>query len=271
MDTVLFFAPPLVMCFLLVGIHCYLGLHVLARGVIFVDLALAQVAVFGSTIAFLIGFDHGEGMDYFISLGATLLAALFLAIANRLKQRVSQEALVGVLYAFASGAVILSVDKISHGAEHIKAALTGQLLWVTWADVGKVTVIYSLVALLYFIFRHPLLKSSMKGQGGWLWDFVFYGLFGVVMTSSARVAGVLLVFSFLIVPAVLSSLFVNSMRNRLLFGWGLGFVLSVLGMFISYWLDTPSGAVLVCLFTCLPLLIVVTFGLVQTGSPNISK
>ena len=268
MEAVLFLAPPLVMCFLLVGIHCYLGPHVLARGVIFVDLSLAQVAAFGTTIALLLGYEHGEGMDYFISLGATLLAALLLAIANQLKKQISQEALIGILYAFASGAVVLTVDKMSHGAEHIKAALTGHLLWVTWAQVGKVAVIYSLVAVAHLLLRKRLIAASFSDRGSWLWDFVFYGLFGVVITSSVHVAGVLLVFSFLIVPAVLSSLVAKGIGARLLFGWSLGFVLSSVGMLLSYRLDMPSGAFLVCLFTCLPLVAVLVMRVVQGNRQN---
>ena len=257
-EAVLFLAAPLAMCVVLVGIHCYLGLHVLARGVIFVDLALAQVAAFGSVLALLVGFERGDKMTYFISLAGTIVAAFFLAIANRYKERFSQEALIGILYACASASIVLLVDKMSHGAEHIKSALVGQLLWVTWLDVLKVLVIYGLVSIVHYVFRKPLLESSFGKSTHWKWDFLFYTLFGVVITSSVQVAGVLLVFSFLIVPAVLSSLFWKGIFQRLLFGWGVGFLLSVLGISLSYWLDLPAGALIVVVFTIVPILSVGT-------------
>ena len=244
------------MCFILVGIHCYLGLHVLARGVIFVDLALAQVAAFGSVLAFLFGFEHSDEKTYFISLAGTIIASLFLTIANRYRERFSQEALIGILYACASASIILLVDKMSHGAEHIKYALVGQLLWVTWIDVLKVTVIYTIVSVVHVIFRKQLLDNSFGRNFHWKWDFLFYALFGVVITSSVHVAGVLLVFSFLIVPAILSSLFCKGILQRLLFGWAVGFFLSILGMSLSYWLDLPAGALIVIVFTLLPILLV---------------
>ena len=256
MEAIDFLAAPLVMCFLLVGIHCYLGLHVLEREVIFVDLALAQVAAFGSLLSLFLGLGHSSVFTYLLSLAATFVAALFLALSNQYKARMSQEAVIGILYAFASASLILIADKISHGEEHIKHALVGQLLWVTWSDVIKVFGIYSVVALIHFIFRKPFLENSFSKTLSWKWDFLFYALFGLVITSSVHVSGVLLVFSFLIVPAVLSSIFYRSLLKRLFFGWGVGFLLSALGVFFSYSLDFPTGACIVALFTLLPILTV---------------
>ncbi|MBC86999.1 MAG: ABC transporter [Bdellovibrionaceae bacterium] len=254
MEAVSFLAAPFFMCVALVGIHCYLGLHVLHRGVIFVDLALAQVAAFGSAFAFLLGFDHHDLTSYFISLGSTLVAALFLAYSNRFRFQISQEAIIGVIYALASAAIILLMDKVSHGAEHLKQSLIGNLLWVTWADVLKVVVVYGLVGAIHYFYRHQFFQSSLKGGNHWIWDFLFYGLFGVVITSSVHYAGVLLVFSFLIVPAIISSLFYKEWRPRLIFGWVLGTILSLLGMILSYQFDLPSGAAIVVVFTLCPIL-----------------
>ncbi len=255
-EAFLFLAAPLTMCFILVGIHCYLGLHILAREVIFVDLALAQIAALGSVFAFLLGFEHGDIKTYFISLTGTIIVALFLAFSNRYKDKISQEALIGILYAFATAAIVLFVDKMSHGAEHIKYALTGQLLWVTWTDVLKVSIIYGIVSAVHYFFRHNLIKSSFGSKAHWKWDFLFYALFGVVITSSVHVAGVLLVFSFLIVPALLSSLFYKTIFHRLLFGWTIGVLLSILGVFLSYTLDLPAGALIVVIFTSFPILFI---------------
>lgn len=257
MDAVQFLLAPFVMCLLLVVIHCYLGLHVLARGVVFVDLSLAQVASFGATVALLWDPEHQSSTGYFVALVGTFIAAAIFAMARRFEQKLSQEALIGITYAFASAAVVLVIDKLAHGAEHLKEALVGQILWVTWSDVLKTFSIYSVVGLIHWKFRDKFLRNSFQSEHGhWFWDFLFYALFGVVITSSTSIAGVLLVFSFLIVPAVLSSLFATSITKRLLFGWLLGAVISLLGMILSYKLDLPVGAVLVVLLTSLPILTV---------------
>lgn len=254
LDAARFLAAPFVMCLILAGIHCYLGLHVLARGVIFVDLSLAQVAAFGATLAVLFGFDHHSFPAYLLSLGATFCAAALFALARRHERFLGQEAVIGIVYALASAAVVLVVDRVAHGAEHIKDILVGQVLWVTWHDVGKTALIYSVVSLLHFVFRRQLIAASF-GHGGPLWDFLFYALFGVVITSSVSMVGVLQVFAYLIVPAALGSFFFQSLRGRLLFGWFLGFVLSFAALWLSYVWDLPAGAFLVVCFASLPVLL----------------
>lgn len=256
-----FLAAPFAMCMILAGIHCYLGLHVLARGVIFVDLSLAQVAAFGATVAILLGFEHHSAGSYFISLASTFCAAALFALARRHEEQFPQEAIIGITYALASAAVVLVVDHMAHGAEHIKDVLVGELLWVTWADVAKTAAIYSVVSLLHYIFRRQLIAASFSrdtGKGG-KWDFLFYALFGVVITSSVSMAGVLQVFAYLIVPAVLSTLFFQSIRGRLLFGWALGLVISFTGMALSYFWDLPAGAFIVVLFAGLPVVCLVAY------------
>lgn len=253
-QALVFLSAPLVMCFILVGIHCYLGLHVLARGVIFVDLALAQVAALGTTIAFLFGYDHDHFNSYLISLTSTFLASYFFSLANQSNKKVSLEAIIGIVYAFSSAVVILLIDRMSHGAEHLKYALVGQLLWVTWPEVLKTLAIYTVVSIVHIVFREKFFESSLGKSNKAFWDFLFYALFGVVITSSVHVSGVLLVFSFLIVPAILGSMFFRSITSRLIFGWALGFVLCTLGMLLSYKWDLPSGAFIVVIFTLTPIL-----------------
>ena len=310
-EVVLFLAAPTVMCLILAVIHCYLGLHVLARGVIFVDLSLAQVASFGATLALLWTGEHESSATYFVSLGATFVAAALFALARRFEHRFSQEAVIGIVYALASAAVILVVDRLAHGAEHLKEALVGQVLWVSWSEVIKTGLIYSVVGAIHFIFRKQFLAASQNhganhgaGHGAnhaapqapahvagatsgaavatanpqvaaiskagahsgvtpensWFWDFLFYALFGVVITSSTHVAGVLMVFSFLIVPSILGQVFFKTIRGRLLFGWSLSTVLSVFGMYASFKLDVPVGALIVVLFASLPILALIGFG-----------
>lgn len=255
-EAITFLAAPFAMCLILAGIHCYLGLHVLARGVIFVDLSLAQVAAFGATLAIMAGFEHHSAAAYFVSLGCTFLAAALFALARRHEKRFSQEAVIGITYALSSAAVVLVVDHMAHGAEHIKDVLVGQVLWVTWHDVLKTAAIYAGVSAVHYIFRRPLLRASFGGEGhshgGW--DFLFYALFGVVITSSVSMAGVLQVFAYLIVPALLSTFFFTSIRARLLFGWALGFVISFGALALSYLWDLPAGAFIVVCFAAMPIL-----------------
>lgn len=265
-NVINFLAAPFCMCIILAGIHCYLGLHVLARGVIFVDLSLAQVAAFGATIAIFLGFEHHSIGAYVISLSSTFLAAALFALARRHESIFSQEAIIGITYALASASVVLVVDKIAHGAEHIKDILVGQVLWVTWQDVIKTTLIYGGVSAVHYFFRKQLLQASFgKSHRHGLWDFLFYALFGVVITSSVSLAGVLQVFAYLIVPSVVSTLFFNTIKSRLLFGWTLGFVLSFLGMILSYLWDLPAGAFIVVCFASLPVSLLLLSPLFEFG------
>ncbi len=242
------------MCFLLVGIHCYLGIHVLKRGVIFIDLSLAQVASLGSTLALVFHFEHHTTGSYFISLLFTLLVALYFAWAKKYDFLVSQEVLIALVYALSSSLIVLSVNMMAHGAEHIKEILVGQILWVTWGDVYKTAMIYLGVFCVHYFFRKPILNSTMSPDSShFIWDFLFYALFGIVITSSVSVAGILLVFAFLVVPALISQIFYSRLKEQLIFGWVLGFALCALGMFLSYFYDLPAGALLVCLFTLIPL------------------
>lgn len=256
MEAIEFLAAPLLMCLILVGIHCYLGIHVLARGVIFVDLALAQVAALGATVPFFFFHEPSSALIYVFSLCFTLCAAAFLTLSNRFKQTISQEAVIGVLFAFCSASLIVLADQMPHGSEHVKHSMIGQLLWTTWADVLKVFIIYSGVSVLYYIFREPLLANSLGTASRWSMDLLFYALFAVVITSSVQVAGILIVFSFLIVPALLSAVFFKDTTLRLLLGWAIGAVLSILGMVGSYYWNLPSGAFIVGVFTCVPLVLI---------------
>lgn len=249
-EALVFLSAPFAICLVLAGIHCYLGLHVLARGVIFVDLSLGQVAAFGASLALLLGFEHHSLPEYLISLLTTLVAAALFAYSRKHEKLVPQEALIGLVYALAAAAVVLVVDRMAHGAEHIKDMLVGQVLWVTWTDVVRTAAIYLAVSSVHYVFRRPLLRTSFGGEAGasHFWDFVFYALFGVVITSSVNVAGVLQVFTYLIVPALLSTFFFQSIRARLLFGWAIGFTVSFLALALSYLWDLPAGAFLVVLW-----------------------
>ena len=254
MEVFNFLLAPFVMCLVLVGIHCYLGLHVLKRGVIFIDLSLAQVASLGSSVALLFHFEHHTAGSYFISLGFTLIAALYFAWGKKYEKVVSQEVLIALVYAFSSSLVILVVNMMAHGSAHIKEILIGKILWVSWEDVLKTAVIYSLVGVIHFYFRKQIM-SSTKGQADIKWDFLFYALFGVVITSSVGIAGILLVFSFLVVPALISMQITKVIKFQLMIGWLIGTILSSTGMILSYVFDLPAGAILVVVFTLVPIVL----------------
>ena len=246
---------PFLMCLVLTGIHAYLGVHVLAREVVFVDIALAQIAALGATAAFLFGYDLDTWESYASGLTATVLGALVLALTRTRHRHVSQEAIIGIVYAVSSAGAVLLADRAPHGAEHVRAMLVGSLLSVRAGEVAKVALLYAAIGLLHWFCRRPFFLISTDpdaafGQG-WrvrLWDFVFYASFGVVVTSSVRVAGVLLVFSYLIVPALAGVAFGGSVTGRLIIGWGFGTLVSILGMVASAALDLPTGATVVCTF-----------------------
>ncbi len=246
---------PFLACLILTGIHAYLGLHVIEREVIFVDLALAQIASFGATLGFLWGFGLHSIEGYFIALGFTLIGAAIFAATRLRKPIVPQEALIGVVYAIAAAASILVLSRAPEGGEELKALLVGHLLFVEWPEIVKVLFLYSIVGLVHWIARKPLLAISQEPERAFAqglrvrwWDFLFYATFGFVVTSSVELAGVLLVFSFLIVPAICGVLLAKTIGRRLLVGWVAGTLTSVAGVTASYIWDLPTGAAVVCAF-----------------------
>ncbi len=220
---------PFLACLVLTGIHVYLGLHVLARGVIFVDLALAQVAALGVTVAFLAGHPIQSGAAYWYALAFAVGGAALFSLTRVRRARVPQEAIIGIVYAVSAALTVLVVDRAPQGAEHIKQLLVGGILTVTPGEVVRLAVLYAVIGAGHGLMRRPLLDISFDPEGAvargravpW-WDFAFYVTFGVVVTSSVRMAGVLLVFSYLIVPATVGALLTNSVGGRLAIGWALG-------------------------------------------------
>ena len=246
---------PFLMCLVLTGIHAYLGVHVLAREVVFVDIAMAQIAALGATAAYLNGYEIEDWESYAYSLAATLLGAAVLSITRSRRRNVSQEAVIGIVYAVSSAAAVLLADRAAHGAEQVRTMLVGNLLSVRPFEVGKVFVLYSLVGVMHWFCRRPFLLISTDPRAaydqGWrvrLWDFLFYASFGVVVASSVRIAGVLLVFSYLIVPALAGVMLGGTVGTRLAIGWAFGTLVSVIGMVASAALDLPTGATVVCAF-----------------------
>lgn len=262
-----FLWAPFLACLVLTGIHVYLGLHVLARGVIFVDLALAQVAALGITIAFLAGHPIQSQAAYWYALAFTVSGAALFAVSRVHRAPIPQEAIIGIVYAVSAAAAVLVVDRAPQGGEHIKQLLVGSILTVTPQETARLAGLYGLIGALHLMIRRPLLEISFHPdaaaeKGRWIrwWDFCFYVTFGIVVTSSVRIAGVLLVFSYLIVPAAVGALLSTSVTGRLLVGWALGFLVSVLGLSASFAWDLPTGAAVVTTFGALMAAVALALG-----------
>jgi len=253
-----FLAAPFAASLILTGIHAYLGVHVVERGVIFVDLSLAQIAALGGTIAILLPFTGGDAHGpwvYWVSLVFTFIGAgVFSTIRSR-RARIPQEAIIGISYAVASAATILAMSHATSESEHLKDMLVGNILAVSWHEVWKTAALYSLVGVFHYAFRRQFLTISINprqaeqmGLNVRLWDFLFYASFGFVVTSSVAIAGVLLVFCYLIVPSVAAMLYADRIGPRLAIGWTMGTVVSALGIYLSVKMDLPTGAAMVCTF-----------------------
>lgn len=255
MEILPFLLWPFMASLILTGIHAYLGVHVVERGVIFVDLALAQIAALGATVAILAGMDpHGLGA-YWLSLAFTFVGAAVFAFARTRRGHIPQEAFIGIAYAVASAAAILAMSKATGETEHLKDMLVGNILAVSRYDVLKTALLYGGIGVFHYIFRRRFLlistdpeQAEAQGISIRFWDFLFYASFGFVVTSSVAIAGVLLVFCYLIVPSVGAMLFADRVGPRLAIGWTMGTLVSALGCYLSVLLDTPTGATIVVTF-----------------------
>jgi zinc/manganese transport system permease protein len=253
MDALSFMVWPLIASLILPWLLVYLGLHIVQRGVIFVDLALAQTAAFGTCVAMLVGYDVHDWQNYAFSLGFTFVGAVVLTFSRSRNQRVPQEALIGIVYVVAAAAAILALSKGAGGSEELQRSLVGELLVVRPAEVTKTFALFVVIGVVHFVFRKKFLaisanpeRAAASGLNVRWWDFVFYMLFGLVVTSFVHIGGVLLVFSYLVVPAVCATYLVNSFVARFAVGWGIATLASVVSLLITAKVDLPIGAAIVC-------------------------
>ncbi len=271
-ESVSMMLQMLAICLVLTGIHGYLGIHVLERKVIFVDLAMAQIAALGATVALVLGYETGadDTVAYLFSLGFTLTGAAVFSLTRMRTERIPQEALIGIVYATASAVAILLLAKSTTAGEHLKGMLVGNILLVTWPDVVKTAAIYIAIGAFHWAFRDRFFRITLASDEAFrsglrvrLWDFLFYATFGVVITSSVAIAGVLLVFSFLVVPAAIGVMLADGVRGRILVAWGAGTAVSVAGTLYTFYEGTlPAGPVVVASFA-LALLFVGLFHFVR--------
>ena len=266
-----FLAAPIVASLIIAGIHAYLGLHVVERGVIFVDLSLAQIASLGAAIAVWQGSDPHSAIVYWMSLGFTLIGAFIFAMIKGHEAKIPKEAFIGISYAVASAAVILTLSKATGESEHLRDMLVGNILSVQWPEVWTTAAVYVGIGAFHYVFRARFLEISMDAAGAAargvsvrFWDFLFYASFGLVVTRSVAIAGVLLVFCYLIVPSVGAMLWAGRIVPRLAIGWVMGVVVSMLGMYFSVAFDLPTGATIVCTFGLVLILMAAVRPLIQS-------
>ncbi len=246
---------PMIACLLLPGILVYYGLHIIRREVIFVDLALAQVATLGTCVCLYLGHEADDPHNYVWSLGFTLAGALLFTFTRPAKHaRVPQEALIGIIYVVAAAAGILLLSKSPHGKEELQRTLVGDLLTVSPDQIWKTAGLYAVIGAVHFVFRRRFIalsfdhaRAEASGMRVRLWDFLFYALFGLIVTSFVQIGGVLMVFSYLIVPAACGTYLGNSLGARLVIGWITATAASFAGLYASFRLDVPTGAAVVCM------------------------
>jgi zinc/manganese transport system permease protein len=244
---------PLIACLLLPGILVYYGLHIVRREIIFVDLALAQVAALGICLSILLKHDAHDWQTYGWSLGFTFVGAAIFTLTRTQDHRVPQEALIGIVYVVAAATAILMLSQSAEGDEELKRTLVGDILLVQPHEVFQAFGLYAVIGIVHFIFRKRFIQISFEPERAVAegvsvrgWDFLFYVLFGFVVTSFVHIGGVLMIFSYLIVPAVCANLLAQSLRNKLIIGWLTATIASIAGLYVSYSHDLPTGASIVC-------------------------
>jgi zinc/manganese transport system permease protein len=253
---------PIVACVLLPWLLVYLGLHVVQRGIIFIDIAMAQMASLGICLAVLLHLDLESWTTFLIALAFTLVGAAIFSVTGKRASQIPQEAVIGISYVVAAAAAVLLLSRAAEGDEQIKNMLVGNILLVSPREVWERFALFAAVGAFHFFFRKNFLLVSFDRDGAYQkglrvrwWDFLFYVVFGLVVTSFVRIAGVLLIFTYLIVPAVCGITLAQRIGNRLLIGWIVALLGGVAGLFLSYWWDLPSGAAIVCTFGSLLILI----------------
>jgi len=253
-----FLAAPLAACLLLVAILGYLGIHVLERKVIFVDLALAQIAALGAVIGYILGYEPGSAGSLAWSLGAASAGAAIFSLTRLRREVVPHEALIGITYVLASALTLVVADRAPEGAEHIKELLAGAIIWVSWPTVIRDLVVVAAVGAVHFVLRRRFILISRDPEAAFRaglrvrwWDFQFYLLFGLVITIAVEIGGILMVFSYLVAPAIVAIVATGRWATRLAIAWGVGALASALGLFASYRWDLPAGPAVVCMLGAL--------------------
>jgi len=266
-----FMLPALAICLILAGIHTYFGYHIVQRGVIFVDLSLSQIAALGASVAILFGWgENAPFLNFCVSLAFTLGGAVLFAFLRKSQNIAPMEALIGISYAGAIALSLLVLEKSATGTEHIKEMLVGTILTVSWHDVAVLGGIVAVVAVIHLFCRKKLFVISENPDLAakqnirlWIWDIVFYATFGIVVTSSVKVAGVLLIFSLLIIPAITAMITTKGTVARVVSGWIIGILGCVLGLEMSLRGDFAAGPSIIATLLALLLVAIALFAIVR--------
>jgi zinc/manganese transport system permease protein len=273
-----FFRTAVIVSLVLAGIHAYLGFHIVRRGVLFVDLALAQMAALGVALAVMLELEHHGLVSYTLALGMTLVGAALFAWLRGRSRNVPLEAFIGIVFATAQALVFLMLEKSPSGPEHLKETLVGSIFTVDPKHVLRVAVLYAVIAFIHVLLRKPFFEitndpvaAKAKGRRLFFWDLVFYATFGFVVTSAVQIAGVLLVFGFLVIPAVAGSIASARVGVALAVGWIFGFVASVVGLVGSVRFDLPAAPSILVTLTSLLLLMSGVVALVRRGRVGVRE
>ena len=254
LENILFLAAPITVCILLAGILSYFGNHILTRGIIFIDIALAQVAALGTMIGLLLGFTEGTTSVELISLIFTLIIISVFALTKFEKQVVPQEAIIGIIYGLSLGVAMLLAEKIPGGSNYITKTITGTILWVTWSDVLSSFILFAVIAAVHFFLRNHFIKISESKENlpyslnkVRLFELIFYITFGIVVVRAVPIGGIFLVFVLLIAPTAMATLFTRKWSYRFIWSWIIGIIGSIIGIYLSYDMNISNGPAIVCL------------------------
>lgn len=248
-DTIVILGMPFLVCSLLAAMLGYLGIHVVKREIIFVDIAMAQIAAVGGIVAHLLFDVHDDSIVAFLCGMVVIgLVAVFFATARVRLPQVSLEAIIGVTYAVSAGVALFLVGIAPGGHMHVQKLLSGNLLWTSRADLSWMAAVFTPVITILCAARKPLGQLSeirknpaSQGNHALVWDVIFYLLLGMAITLAVRLAGIVLVFAYLVIPATLSLMFRLGWMGRILLVWGVGIGASGLGLIFAYQLDFSVG------------------------------
>jgi len=256
LENLIFLSAPIAACILLAGVLSYFGNHILSRGIIFIDIAVAQIAALGTMIGLLLGFTQESHWVEFSSYAFTLIVISAFALTKFQKQKISQEAIIGIIYCLGLGIALLLAEKIPGSSNYITKTITGNILWVTWSQVFHILLLFAPIAIIHIIFRKQFTKISDASKQSKLpyslgrvriYELVFYITFGIVIVKSVPIAGIFLVFILLVAPTAAITLFTNNWKKRFIWSWIIGFLGSLLGVYSSYTLNVSNGPAIVCI------------------------
>lgn len=247
MDAIIFLIYPFIACILLILINTYFGTHILERGIIFVDLSLAQFIGLGIAISFLSGDSDSRRQTYAIIFG--IAGAFILSLSRHVAKYINIEAFIGAIYIFSFATSILVLDRSPHGLEEFKTIFNGNIIWTMRKDVTGVLIVYFLVGLFHLIFRKKFSDLSFGNGNSLLWEFLFFFTFAITIVKSVQMAGILQVFASLIIPALIGRLFFRDTVKILIMGWVIGAIASIAGTILSYKMDLPTSPLIVSILS----------------------